>query len=511
MVRPRVWSVALSGIDGFPVEVEAATGGGLPRVQLVGLPDAALSEAKARVRAAVLATGLEWPPGLVTINLSPASLPKGGTHYDVAVAVAALIAQREVELVSSVRTVLIGELSLDGRIRKVRGVLPAMLAAAKAGFERAIVPAGQQDEAALVPGFTVWGAGRLAEVIDLLTGKPVTNPTEAADASSPPFDGPDGFAPDLSEVIGHEDGKFALEVAAAGRHHLFLHGAPGVGKTMLAARLPSILPDLDEEEAVEVSAVHSLAGRQLTGLIVRPPYADPHHSVTPVALVGGGTGELRPGAISLAHRGVLFLDECPDFGTKLDALRTPLEKGTIMVSRARHSATFPARFQLVLAANPCPCGRHGLAGMDCTCDPLKVRRYQERLSGPILDRIDIKHQMSSVNRVLMEVGSVAAEPSSAVLQRVVAARDRQRRRLAGTPWTTNGEVAGSYLRQQLPLPSDLGVLNTALQRGTLSARGVDKVLRLAWTLADLSGRDRVGEREVRAALQLRQGDMRGAA
>lgn len=511
MVRHHVWSVALSGIDGFPVEVEAATGGGLPRVQLVGLPDTALSEAKARVRAAVLATGLAWPPGLVTINLSPASLPKAGTHYDVAIAVAALIAQRELEISSTTRTVLIGELSLDGRIRKVRGVLPAMLAAARAGFERAIVPAGQQAEAALVPGMSVLGAGRLAEVVDLLTGKPVVDPTEAAESSSPPLDGADGFVPDLADVVGHADGKFALEVAAAGRHHLFLHGAPGVGKTMLASRLPSILPDLDEQEAVEVSAIHSLAGRQLTGLIVRPPYADPHHSVTPVALVGGGTGELRPGAISMAHRGVLFLDECPDFGTKLDTLRTPLENGTITVNRARQSATFPARFQLVLAANPCPCGRHGVAGMDCRCEPIKVRRYQERLSGPILDRIDIKHQMTGVNRVLLDTAAGPEESSAAVLARVVEARARQRRRLADTPWTTNGEVAGAYLRQHLPLPAELGVLNTALQRGTLSARGVDKVLKVAWTMCDLAGRDRPSEREIRAALHLRHGALRFAA
>lgn len=501
--------MALSGIDGFPVEVEAAVGGGLPRVQLVGLPDAQLSEAKARVRAAVLATGLSWPPGLVTINLSPASQPKAGTHYDVAIAVAALIAQREIELASGSPTILIGELSLDGRIRKVRGVLPAMLAAARAGFERAIVPAGQQDEASLVPGIAVWGAGRLAEVIDLLTGKPVVNPTEAAESSSPPFEGPQGFEPDLSEVVGHAEGRFALEVAASGRHHLFLHGAPGVGKTMLAARLPSILPDLAEDEAVEVSAIHSLAGRQLSGLIERPPFSDPHHTVTPVALVGGGTGELRPGAISLAHRGVLFLDECPDFGSKLDALRTPLENGTITVNRARHSATFPARFQLVLAANPCPCGRFGLAGMECRCDPMKVRRYQERISGPIMDRIDIRHQVSGVNRVLVD--AEAGESSAAVLDRVREARARQARRLDGTPWTTNGEVAGSYLRQQLPLPADLGVLNTALQRGILSARGVDKVLRVAWTLADLAGRDRLSDREIRAALLMRQSDVRGAA
>lgn len=505
------WSVGLTGINGFPVEVEAALGGGLPRVQLVGLPDASLNEAKHRVRAAVSSAGWPWPDRLITFNLSPASLPKTGTHYDLALAVASLIAQEELADDAQLRTVLFGELSLDGRVRKVRGVLPAMLAAVKAGFDRAIVPAGQQAEASLVPGLTVWGAGTLRDVVDILEGRPVLEPMEAAPSSTPGPEVRTGFEPDLSDVIGHEDGKFALEVAAAGRHHLFLHGAPGVGKTMLASRLPSILPDLDDSEAVEVSALHSLAGRELTGLIKRPPYADPHASMSAVSLVGGGAGELKPGAISLAHRGVLFLDECPDFGAKLDALRTPLENGWINVNRAKMSTRFPARFQLVLAANPCPCGMHGVAGMVCKCDPTKVRRYQEQLTGPVLDRIDIRHQMASVNRVLLDVAAHDAEPSSAVLARVAEARDRQRRRLRDTPWLTNGDVSGTYLRQHLALPDDLGVLNSALQRGLLSARGVDKVLRIAWTLADLAGSDGPGARELRAALQLRQGEMRSAA
>lgn len=506
------WSVALLGIDGHAVEVEAAEGGGLPRTQIVGLPDKALNEAKERVKAAARACELKWPEQLCTINLSPAGLPKAGTHYDLAIAVAALGTQGLISPDKATRTVLLGELALDGRVRRVRGILPAMLAAVKAGFERAIVPTGQVAEAALVPGIAVEGAGRLDEVVQLVNGLTVENPSEAAPPSEPAPDVRPAFVPDLADVVGHEDGKFALEVAAAGRHHLFLHGAPGVGKTMLASRLPSILPELDDDESVEVSALHSLAGHELTGLITRPPFADPHHSTTPVALVGGGSGELKPGAISLAHRGVLFLDEAPDFGAKLDALRTPLENGWINVSRARMSTRFPARFQLILAANPCPCGKYGVQGMDCTCDSVKVRRYQERLSGPILDRIDIKHQMAGINRMLLDVDTATTpEASAAVLERVLAARERQRHRLRRTPWTTNGEVAGPYLRKHLPLPSDLGVLNSALQRGSISARGVDKVLRLAWTLTDLAGAGQITNRELRAALQLRQGEQERAA
>lgn len=509
-MNASAWSVALSGVDGYAVEVEAAKGGGLPRTVVVGLPDKALNEAKERVRAAARACEQEWPPQLVTINLSPAHLPKAGTHFDLAIAAAAIAAESDQAHPKLPSTVLVGELSLDGRVRRVRGVLPAMLAAVKAGFNEAIVPSGQQAEASLVPGLEVRGAGTLTEAMELLRGKQVPAPQPAAPASAPETP-EDGFEPDLADVMGHADGKFALEVAAAGRHHMFLHGPPGVGKTMLASRLPSILPDLDSAEAVEVSSIHSLAGHHLTRLITRPPYADPHHSMTAVALIGGGaSGELRPGAISLAHRGVLFLDECPDFGTKLDALRTPLENGWVSVNRARQSTTFPARFQLVMAANPCPCGRHGVAGMTCSCDPIKVRRYQERISAPILDRIDIRHHMTSVNRVLLDVASGPGERSAVVLERVLEARDRQRRRLRDTPWTTNGEVSGTYLRQHLSLP-DVSPLNTALQRGTISARGVDKVIRIAWTLADLAGHEQFGAEELHAAMQLRQGEMKGHA
>ncbi|MGV8847712.1 YifB family Mg chelatase-like AAA ATPase [Tessaracoccus sp.] len=499
------WSVALAGLEGAVVQVEAAAGLGLPRIALVGLPDAALLQARDRVRAAISGAGHEFPKGILTINLSPASLPKNGSHYDLAIAAAILAASGIIPGEAATTTMFFGELGLDGKVRKVRGILPAMLAASKAGFTRVIVPHGQAREAALVPGLTIWPVGHLNDMVEVMHGRPIVLSPENMEPDSDD----QGQRPDFSDVQGHSDGKWAMEVAAAGRHHVFLHGAPGVGKTMLASRLPSILPDLGHEDAIEVSALHSLAGRELeSGLLVRPPYSDPHHSSTMASLVGGGGRDIRPGSISLAHRGVLFLDEAPEFGSRtLDALRTPLENGWVTIGRVNQVVRYPARFQLILAANPCPCGMFGVVGKECTCPAMVVRRYKERLSGPILDRIDIRHHMLPLTRAFLGESDQQPENSSQVLQRVIEARGRQRQRLRGTPWRTNGEVPGSFLRKQLPLPEDLGPLERGLSKGILSARGVDKVLRLAWTLADLEGDDRIASGSLRVAMLMRQGEL----
>ena len=506
MSTASAWSVALLGMDGVLVEVEAAIGSGLPRTVLVGLPDAALYEARDRCRAAVAGAGLDWPSQLLTINLTPASLPKAGSHYDLAIVAAVLAAADKVPRSIASSSVLVGELGLDGRVRPVRGVLPALLAAREAGLATAIVPAQQVTEAQLVQGITVWGVSGLDDLVEVLHGRPVLGHQQP---TQPPAPDPEAI-PDLANVRGQAEACWAVEVAAAGGHHLFLHGAPGVGKSMLAERLPWLLPELSDAHALEVSALHSLAGTELAGqLIRRPPYSHPHHNASVAALVGGGARVARPGAISLAHRGVLFLDEAPEFNPRaLEALRTPLETGEVTIARSTSHVRYPARFQLVLAANPCPCGSLGVAGGDCTCTPMAIRRYNERLSGPILDRIDIHHRMLPSTRVFAQ--STAGDPTAEVAVRVRQARDRQQRRWAGTDWTTNAEVPGFQVRK-LPAPQGMSLVDDAVHSGRLSARGVDKVLRIAWTLADLQGHDRPSRADVAGALGLRQDSWRCAA
>lgn len=499
----RAWSVALVGMEGAMVEVEAAIGGGLPKTVLVGLPDAALCEARDRCRAAVSSTGMGWPQHLVTINLSPATLPKAGSHYDLAIVAAVTAASGRCETDALEGMVLLGELGLDGRVRQVRGVLPALLAAQERGFTRAVVPAGQVREASLVRGLTVWGVRDLADVMEVLHGRPVV-----AEPELEPAVDPGGPGKDLADVVGQVEAKWALEVAAAGRHHLFLHGPPGVGKTLLAERLPGILPDLDLAESLEVSAIHSLAGFSLTGgLVTRPPYADPHHSASLASLVGGGVRIAMPGSVSRAHRGILFLDEAPEFSPRaLEALRVPLESGRIVLGRSAAQATYPASFQLVLAANPCPCGNAGTRGLECRCPPVAVRRYADRVSGPILDRIDIHHHLRPMRRAYLRAAVRTAEPSAVVAQRVLQARERQRHRLGPLGWRTNGEVPGPALRRALPLPVGVDLLEDAVACGRLSARGVDKVIRVAWTIADLAGAARPDEGHLRTALAMRRGE-----
>ncbi|WP_033295413.1 YifB family Mg chelatase-like AAA ATPase [Amycolatopsis jejuensis] len=499
MPHAKTWSVALLGIDGRVVEIEADLGGGLSRVTLVGLPDAGLREAKDRVRSAVRNSGQPWPDGKITLALSPANLPKMGSGYDLGIAAAILVATGAVPARKLLRTILLGELSLDGRIRPVRGVLPGLLAAKAAGHERAVVPTESLFEAALVDGLEIAGVSRLAELVAWLKDEGDLESPSAPAAAEP------AEVPDLADVVGQPEARWALEVAAAGGHHLLLTGPPGVGKSMLARRLPGLLPDLSPDESLQVTAIHSVDGSlsKSSPLVTVPPLVAPHHSISPPALIGGGTGLAAPGAISRAHRGILFLDEACEFGSqRLDSLRTVLEDGEVRIARAKGVVRYPARFQLVLATNPCPCAPPREA--DCTCSASARRRYLARLSGPLLDRVDLRVRLRPLTAISAHQSSTP-ETSATVRERVLAARARARHRWRDRGWHANTEVPGPVLRREFALPPPAtAVLDRALDRGLLTARGADRCLRIAWTLADLADLPQPTTDQVTAALDFRE-------
>ncbi|MFD8271895.1 YifB family Mg chelatase-like AAA ATPase [Streptomyces flaveolus] len=528
----RTCSVALVGVEGVVVEVQADLEPGVAAFTLVGLPDKSLTESRDRVRAAVVNSGAEWPQKKLTVGLSPASVPKSGSGFDLAVAAAVLGAAERIDPRVLADILMIGELGLDGRVRPVRGILPAVLAAAEAGYEQVVVPECAAAEASLVPGVSILGVRSLRQLIAVLADEPVPEEEQERQGGPDPLMaglrmpgtgaatgmhsmGAAQYAHDhdLADVVGQTSARTAVEVAAAGGHHLFLEGPPGAGKTMLAERLPAILPRLGRAESLEVTAVHSVAGLLPPGkpLIDVAPYCAPHHSATMQALVGGGPGVARPGAVSLAHRGVLFLDETPEFSSHaLDALRQPLEAGHVVIARSAGVVRFPARFLMVLAANPCPCGRFSRKDDLCECSPASIRRYQARLSGPLLDRVDLRVEVDRVTRRELAGDGTRGDSTATVADRVRGARERAAARLAGTPWRSNSEVPGRELRSRwYAAPGALEDAERCLERGVLTARGLDRVLRVAWTVADLVGHDRPDARDVALALQLRTGVPRG--
>lgn len=514
-------TVALNGALGHLIDVQADVSPGQAGVTVVGRADQALREGQDRVRMAIINSELRWPvTKRTTILLSPADLPKSGTHFDLAIALAVLAADATVPPQALHGSVFVGELTLSGGLRPAVGVLPMVLAAAERGIQRVFVPEPQAREAAMVPGLTVFGMRSLAQVVAQLRGDEVPEAPPVAAASGTPlltWRGEERLDElDLADLHGLDDVKYAVEVAAAGGHPLLLSGPKGAGKTSIAERIPTILPDLSPEESLELTAVHSLAGvlDPAHGLVTRPPYAAPHHDASKASLIGGGTGQVRPGEISRAHCGVLFLDEFPLFHSDvIEALRQPLESGDITIARQEESVTLPARTMLVLAANPCPCGSYSAAPGDNRCQCLeRVRRhYRLRLTGPIADRIDVTRHVLPASPSERDRFR-PPESSAAVRARVAAARERQAARFAGCSWRLNSQIPSPRLKDAWPVTAAAQrAVDTETFQGRLGARGAVRVLRLAWTVADLrsvrTGRDlRPDVADVDVALRLRRGD-----
>lgn len=505
----RTAAIALTGAGGEIITVEAAVSNQLPGMTIIGLPDTSLTEAKQRVRLACIQAGHELSNRFITVNLSPAALPKYGSGFDLAIALSAMSVSKHIPNPEPKGCAYIGELGLDGTVRRSVGLLTAVIVAKDKGYKTVMVSASAATEARLVKGITVIAVKTLRAAAAWHRGEE-GEWWEVAEGDEPPPPA-DAQGSDMQDIVGQDNAKEALEIAAAGRHHLTMIGPPGAGKTLIASCLPSILPELEDAAALETSSIASLQKNGMQQLIRTAPFVAPHHTATAAAMVGSaGRAGLIPGAATLANNGVLFLDEAAEFAPKvLDTLRQPLESGEVTVNRARFQLKMPAKFQLVLATNPCPCGYAGSGDVKniCTCPPSVCRRYLNRISGPLLDRIDIHLRLGRIKTIdlLKE-----AEPitSKKVRERVLKARKAQQLRYRNTTWKCNAQVPGTWLRApENVLPrAATAVLDNALLHGAISLRSYDRVLRVAWTLADLAGLARPGRQEIARALTLRAGE-----